>query len=237
MILLLKILFIKDFTMKTYKSLVAVLALSSVAFAGGNISPVTQYEDTDYTASQEVEVVPEVKAVVEEPVVEKVIPVEVAPIASAMMGGYVGLGATGIAHRVSANGAQSNVFRNLGCCQDRQMGVTGIAGYDFDENLGAEVRGTYGQWQRDNTNKFKNVGAYLKPQVDLGGVNLYGLAGYAVTGSGTTGTGDREGDFSYGAGVDVPLTEEFKFFGDLVQYIDKGNVNAMGATAGLKYQF
>ncbi|KIM03774.1 MAG: hypothetical protein KN64_11135 [Sulfurovum sp. AS07-7] len=226
--------------MKTYKSLVAVLALSSVAFGGGNISPVTEYENTDYSAAQEVEVVPEVvpEVKVVEPVVEeKVIPVEVAPIASAMMGGYVGLGATGIAHRVSANSAQSNVFRELGCCQDRQMGVTGVAGYDFDQNLGAELRGTFGQWEISNGKKLRNVGAYLKPQVDLGGVNLYGLAGYAVTGSGTTGTGDKEGDFSYGAGLDVTLTEEFKLFGDLVQYIDKGKVNAMGATAGLKYQF
>lgn len=221
--------------MKTYKSLVAVLALSSVAFAGGNISPVTPYEDTDVRASQEVEVVPEVKPV-EEIVEQNVIPVEVAPIASAMMGGYVGLGLTGIADRVTNNGSQSNIFKSLDG-QDRQLGLTGLVGYDFDENLGVELRGTQGQWKRNNTNKFKNMGAYLKPQVDLGGVNLYGLAGYAMTGGGNTTTGDREGDFSYGAGLDVPLTEELKLFGDLVQYIDKGKDNAMGATAGLKYQF
>lgn len=223
--------------MKTYQSVTAILALSSIAFAGGNINPVTHYEDTDVQASQEVEVIQEPVVVPKVEIEEKpMIPVEVAPIASALLGGYVGLAATGIADRTTCNGAQSNVFKSLEC-QDRQLGLTGVAGYDFNENLGVEARGTKGQWKIDGSNKFKNVGAYLKPQVDLGGVNLYGLAGYAITGGGSTITGDKEGDFSYGAGLDVPVSDNIKLFGDLVQYIDKGKDNAMGASAGIKYLF
>jgi len=224
--ILIQNIFIKEFVMKLSKSIVAILALGSLGFAGGDITPVTPYENADVKAAQEV-VVEQPKVVVEEKVVE------VAPVAAAAMGGYVGLAAAGIAGR--SDSKQANIFREIDA-QDRQLGLTGVAGYDFSENLGAEVRGTKGQWKVSDT-KFKNAGAYLKPQVDLGGVNLYGLAGYAVTGVGSTSTGDKEGDFSYGAGLDIPLVDNVKFFADVVQFLDKGDDNVMGANAGVKYQF
>lgn len=213
--------------MKLSKSVVAILALSAIGFAGGDIGKTTAYENADVKAAEQV--------VVEQPKVveEKVIPVEVAPVVAAAMGGYVGLAASGIA--VRGDDKQANPFNDYDN-QERQLGLTGVAGYDFSENLGAEVRGTIGQWKLSGGEKFKNAGAYLKPQVDLGGVNLYGLAGYAVTGGAATGTG-KEGDFSYGAGLDFPLVDGVKLFVDAVQLLDKGDNNAVSANTGVKFQF
>jgi hypothetical protein len=217
--------FMKELVMKLSKSVVAILALSAISFAGGKITPEPAYHDADIKAAEQV--------VVEQPKVveEKVMPVEVAPVAAAAMGGYVGLAGSSIALRT--NGKQANAIRDDIADQDNQSGLTLVGGYDFMENLGAEVRGTRALWDLDGQDKIKSYGAYLKPQVDLGGVNLYGLAGYAKTKAGAY----SENDFSYGAGLDFPLADGAKLFIDAVQLIDKGDVNAMSANAGLKYQF
>jgi hypothetical protein len=222
--ILIQNIFMKELVMKLSKSVVAILALSAISFAGGKITPEPAYHDADIKAAEQV--------VVEQPKVveEKVMPVEVAPVVAAANGGYVGLAVSGLANRTGDK--QANPLNEL-ANQNRQLGLTGVAGYDFSENLGAEVRGTIGQWKLGGGNKLKSAGAYVKPQVDLGGVNLYGLAGYAVTG----GVIGKEGDFSYGAGLDFPLSDGVKLFVDAVQLLDKGNDNAVSTNAGVKFQF
>ena len=104
--------------------------------------------------------------------------------------------------------------------------------------LGAELRGTYGVSKTNkNKNKFKQVGAYLKPNYDISavdGLNLYGLLGASKT---NIGAGDTA--FSYGAGLDYKLADKISIFSDLVQYLKKSNVNSSqwGLSVGAAYQF
>jgi len=211
--------------MKLSKSVVAILALSAISFAGGKITPEPAYHDADVKAAERV--------VVEQPKVveEKVIPVEVAPVVAASMGGYVGLAGSNIVRR---DDKRPNPLDFSNDEQGRIAGLTAVAGYDIIENLGVEVRGSKGYWNMDAGDKFKSYGAYLKPQVDLAGVNLYGLAGYAKT---KVNADNEEGDVSYGIGLDIPVVENVKVFVDAVQLLDEPTSNVANANAGIKIQF
>jgi hypothetical protein len=217
--------FMKELVMKLSKSVVAILALSAISFAGGKITPEPAYHDADIKAAEQV--------VVEQPKVveEKVISVEVAPVVAAAMGGYVGLAGSNIVER---DNKRPNPLDFSSDEQARVGGLTAVAGYDIIENLGAEVRGTKAYWNMDAGDKFKSYGAYLKPQVDLAGVNLYGLAGYAKT---KVGADNEEGDVSYGLGLDIPVVENVKVFVDAVQLLDEPTSNVANANAGIKIQF
>lgn len=204
--------------MKLTHSIVAIVALSTLSFAGGDIiEPVFE---------QEAVVVPV------EPVVVPPAPVVVAPVVAEPLGLYVAGGITDVAVRTVDN---ANLFADK-ANQDRQIGLTGRIGYDFMDYLGAELRGTYGV-AKDNGTKFKQIGAYLKPNYDITDeLNLYGLLGASKTNF--AGAQASENGFSYGAGLDYGLTDNVSVFTDVVNYLEKSDApSTWGLTLGAAYQF
>ena len=101
--------------------------------------------------------------------------------------------------------------------------------------LGAELRGTVGV-AKDNGTKFKQIGAYLKPNYDITDeINVYGLLGASKTNMNPNGT---ETGFSYGAGLDYGVTDNVSVFTDAVNYMKKsGSASQWGLNLGAKYQF
>jgi len=181
--------------------------------------------------------------VVQTPVVQAPVvtpPAAVAPLLAAAkpLGLYLSGGLTAVASRTT-NKNWANVFKYLPVEQDRQLGFTARLGYDFMDYLGAELRGTYGFSKTHNNlgfTKFKQVGAYLKPNYDITeDLNLYGLLGASKTN--TSGLATNTG-FSYGAGLDYDITNKISVFTDMVNYMKKKDVpNAWGLTVGAAYQF
>jgi len=233
------ILFFKEISiMKLTNSIVAFIALTSMSFAGGDIiEPVFE---------QETVVVPVEPVVIPTPApipapapapapVVKAAPVVVAPVVAEALGLYIAGGITDIAAR--GNDETANLFSEE-VNQDRQLGFTGRLGYDFMDYLGAEIRGTYGTSKVDNGyNKFKQVGAYLKPNFDIvDNLNLYGLLGASK--ANFAGIADSETGLSYGAGLNYGLGSNLSVFTDVVNYLEKSDVpSAWGLTVGAGYQF
>ncbi len=217
--------------MKLTNSIVAFIALTGISFAGGDIiEPVFEQETVVVPVEPVVIPAPVVKAA---PVV--VAPVVVAPVVAEALGLYIAGGITDIA--VRGDDETANLFgEETG--QDIQVGFTGRLGYDFMDFLGAEVRGTYGiSSVKDGFNKFKQVGAYLKPNVDVtDDINLYGLVGASK--ANFAGLANTETGLSYGAGLDYGIADNISVFTDVVNYLEKSNVpSAWGLTVGAGYQF
>jgi opacity protein-like surface antigen len=241
--------------MKLKSSIIAILALSSMSFAGGDIGGVTTFENSDIQAA-------EVEAVEPEPIIEEAAPVVAEPAPqpapqpepepapkvepkkpepvvekpSAMVGPYVGGALSALGTRTDD---RVNLFSDEDN-QDRQIGITGVLGYNFMEYLGAELRAVMGV-AKDKDNKRKQVGLYLKPQYPIKdiGLNIYGLLGYAKSNMSDACklTGTNNG-FSYGAGVDYGVTENISVFTDVVNHLKDDDTNSQwGANFGVKYNF
>ena len=216
--------------MKLTNSIVAIIALSSMSFAGGDIiEPVFE---------QETVVVPvePVALPTPDPVV-KVAPVVVAPVVAEALGLYIAGGITDIAAR---DDDRANLFAEEEN-QDRQLGFTGRLGYDFMDNLGAELRGTAGLSKADTgISKFKQIGAYLKPNYDItDSLNLYGLVGASSANlANPTDLDKKETGLSYGLGLDYALSDSVSIFTDVLNYMKKSDTNSLwGLTVGAGYQF
>jgi opacity protein-like surface antigen len=224
--------------MKLTRSIAVVAALSSLGFAGGMImEPAYENETVVIPVEPVVEVAPAPvvaptpppPAPEPDPIpVPK--PVVVAPVVAKALGMYVAGGLTDVAINTTD---RANLFSSEKG-QDRQVGFTGRLGYDFMDFLGAELRGTYGI-AKDSGNKFKQIGAYLKPNYDINDdVNLYGLLGASKT---NPGVGSNTG-FSYGAGLDYGISDKVSVFTDVVNYMKKsGTSSQWGLTLGAAYQF
>jgi hypothetical protein len=229
--------------MKLTRSIAVVAALTSMSFAGGMIMEPAYENETVVVPVEPVYVAPEpvyvappappAAVVVEKApvkvVVEKV-PVKVVPVPVTTSKLYIAGGLTDVAIR--SNG-RVNLFGDENN-QDRQIGLTGRVGYDFMDYLGAELRGTYGI-AKDKGSKFKQVGAYLKPNYNVtDAINLYGLLGASKT---NVGVGSDTG-FSYGAGLDYGISDKVSVFTDVVNYMKKSNTAAQwGLTLGAGYRF
>ena len=134
--------------MKLKSSIAAIVALSSMSFAGGDLNGVTTFENNDYVAAEAA-----AEVVAAEPAVEKKeapkpkpapVPVPVPVAAPASAGNfYVGGALAAMAARSDCEGNRANVFADEKG-QDRQIGITGILGYDFMDYLGAELRASMG---------------------------------------------------------------------------------------------
>jgi len=223
--------------MKLTHSLVALVALTTLSFAGGDINPVTVFEQEAVEVPVEPAPVPvpdpaPAPAPKEVPAAPK--PKEVTPpvVVAKPSGLYIAGGLTDVAIHGTD---RANLFadeRN----QDRQVGITGRLGYDFMDYLGAELRGTYGIAE-DKFEKFKQIGAYLKPNYDIpnvDGLNLYGLLGLSKTSPGV----DSETGFSYGAGLDYDVSDKVSVFTDVVNYMKKKDTSSQwGLTLGAAYHF
>jgi len=254
--------------MKLTSSIVAIAALTSMSFAGGDIiAPVFEQEvvqvpvEPVYVAPAEpVYVAPPVEEVYVAPPVEEVyvappapvatpapapvatpapvVPVVVAPVVAEALGLYIAGGITGIAVR-DQHEDSANLFSEK-YHQDRQIGFTGRLGYDFMDYLGAEIRGTYGMAKEDAGTKFKQVGAYLKPNYNITDeLNLYGLLGAAKANMDDwSSLGVTETGFSYGAGIDYSLGDKVSVFTDVLNYLTEDDSNSQwGLTVGAAYQF
>jgi len=265
--------------MKLKSSIVAIIALSGMSFAGGDLNGVTEFENNDYIAAdaaaevmdvEPTEMIGEVTTTETMPVVENVVtqpkqttvvetptpvatptPVPVKPAAAAAAAGmgipglYVGGALAAMAARCNCDGDRANVFSDEDG-QDRQMGITGILGYDFMEYLGAELRASMAvSGEDDDAEKIQQYGIYLKPNVDItDALNLYGLLGYSsVNMSDCMFDADADPDntnsgFSYGAGLDYGITENISVFTDIVNYLrDDDKDSTWGTNLGLKYNF
>ena len=215
--------------MKLTHSLVALATLSTLSFAGGDINPVTVFE-------QEPVVVPVEPVPAPPKPAPKPAPVVVPPVPAPNF--YFGLGATALQSKQNANTVATPAILAF---KDKQTGVTARLGYDFMDYLGAELRGTSALSGADTGNqKIKQYGAYLKPNIDLtDSLNLYGLLGASkvnMTEPGNPNT--KNSGFSYGLGLDYGVSDSFSVFLDAVNYLQKSNKNKVyGATLGAAYHF
>ena len=246
--------------MKLRSSIVAIIALSGMSFAGGMImepayeneivevpvepipmesAPIMDIEPEAQPAPEpipapapEPEPIP-VPAPAPKPIptpIPKPIPTPEPISSSNAMGYYIAGGLTDIAVRQQGT---VNLFSSE-LTQDRQIGLTGRLGYDFMDYLGAELRGTYGI-SKDSSDKFSQFGAYLKPNYNVTDeINLYGLLGASKTDTGIA----SDTGFSYGAGLDYGISDKVSVFTDVVNYLKKSKTSAQwGLTVGAAYQF
>ena len=215
--------------MKLRYSLVALATLTTLSFAGGDINPVTVFEQEPVVVPIEPAPEPAPAPAPEPAPAPKATP---APAPVVAKNFYIAGGLTDVAVRTDD---RANLFSDEKN-QDRQVGFTGRLGYDFMNYLGAELRGTYGI-ASDDWEKFKQIGAYLKPNYDIpsvDGLNIYGLLGLSKTSPGV----DSETGFSYGAGLDYGINDNISIFTDVVNYMKKSDTSSQwGATVGAAYHF
>ena len=233
--------------MKLTNSLVAIAALSTLSFAGGDINPVTVFEQEPIVVPVEPIPVPVEAPVLVTPTPEPVrIPVAPkttpppAPVIPPVVANdfYFGLGATALKAKQTSD---NTVVPAIGAFSDRQVGITAKLGYDFMDYLGAELRGTSAVSKVDTNNvKIKQIGAYLKPNFDItDSLNLYGLLGASKVNMSNPGAvNDKETGFSYGLGLDYGVSDSFSVFLDAVDYLRKSDKNKVyGATLGAALKF
>jgi len=197
-------------------SIIALLAMGSLGYAGGDITPVTEFETEDIAFSEQEYVEPVIEEYVE-PVVEEeyVAPVEVAPVAVKATpvpvvpvknikanGFYAGLGIAGVQYKSNCDSTCARSGK------DKTAGLMARVGYDFNKYVGIEARGIRTNWKADG-GKVKHAGVFVKPMLPVGdSVNVYGLVGVAkTTTNGHLQRTDAE-TLALGAGVEVDLSED-----------------------------
>jgi len=254
--------------MKNFKlSIVTLLALSSLANAGGDLAPVTPYEiqdqviadyeyDNNYVAPEPVieYVAPEPEPIIEEyitpepiyvepepvieeeyiapePIVEEPVyvepkpqPVVVAPIPVAPTpvikpknispsGFYAGLGISGTKYKDTCECKSSSTCKNTKNrkFKDTTYGVMARVGYDINQYIGVEARGSKTNLKSDGS-KVEHGGIYVKPMLPVGNAaNIYGLVGLAKTKvkskNGKTPKVNADG-LALGIGMEVDLSKD-----------------------------
>jgi hypothetical protein len=187
-------------------SLIALLAMGSIGYAGGDISPVTEFETEDVMLSEEEYVEPVIEEEYVAPVVAEVkpepVPVPVPVKHIAANGFYAGLGIAGAQYQTNCS-SQCNKSG-----EDKTAGLMARVGYDFNQYVGLEARGIKTNWKADG-GKVQHAGIFVKPMLPVtDAVNLYGLVGVAKT---TTDGYLQETDaetLALGAGVELDLSED-----------------------------
>ncbi len=222
--------------MKLTYSLVALAALTTLGFAGGDINPVTVFEQEPVVVPVEPVPEPEPEPVPAPAPAPAPTPKPVAKPVAKPLGFYLAGGITDVTVSYPHDSAPSLFTDKVN--QDRQVGVTARLGYDFMDYLGAELRGTYGISKNGTGfDKYKQFGAYLKPNYDITKeLNLYGLIGASK--SDHAGIAGSSTGLSYGAGVDYGVTKNISIFTDVINFMDKSNVpESWGLTVGAGYEF
>ena len=189
---------------KIQLSLIALLASSHFAMAGGDIMPVVFEEEVIEVEAVPVEPVEEVAAVVEE-VAPTPIPVPVPVVLVANVSGiYAGLGI-----------AATRYDTNCGCKgpksgEDKTAGVMARVGYDFNKYVGLEARAMLSN-QKGDGGEVKHAGVFVKPMLPVGdATNLYGLVGMAKTTTQGTLRHTAATGLAFGAGVEYDLSKDKK---------------------------
>jgi hypothetical protein len=200
--------------MKNIKlSIVALMALGTLAYAGGDFAPVTTYETEDSTFAEETYVEPVieenvVKEIVKEPVIVQTAIVETPkPVKKEIKdihanGFYAGIG-------ITASRYQTNCSTSCGKSgTDKTLGLIVRAGYDFNQYIGLEARGIRTNL-KDNGGAIKHAGIFIKPMLPVSDTtHIYGLVGLAKTT--TQGSLQRTNaeTLALGAGLEVDLSED-----------------------------
>jgi len=197
--------------MKNIKlSIIVLMAMNTLGYAGGDFQVVTPYEVEDNSYIEEM---PIEEVVVEEKIIETPAPAPVV-VETAVVeepkekkkiyanGFYAGLGI--VATRYETN-------CNSGCSKsgiDKTMGIVARAGYDFNQYIGLEARGIRTSIKSDG-GTVKHAGVFIKPMLPIGDkTNVYGLVGLAKTT--TQGHLQRTSaeTLAVGGGVEVDLSKD-----------------------------
>jgi len=203
--------------MKNIKlSMAALLAMSSLSFAGGDFTVVTPYEVEDVVMAEEAYVEPEIVEAYVEPKIEVIpepAPVVVAPKVKAVEpvpvpvknikanGFYAGLGIAGARYSTSCKGCS-----NSG--EDKTAGLMARVGYDFNKYVGLEARGLKTNWKSEG-GKVEHAGVFVKPMIPVGdATNVYGLVGLAKTKTKGYLQKTDSKSLALGAGVEVDLSAD-----------------------------
>ncbi len=190
--------------MKNVKlSIIALLAMGSLGYAGGDIMPVTEFETEDITLSEEEIVEPVIEEEYVAPVVEaKPVPVPVPVKNIAANGFYAGLGISAAQYKTNCSSGCSKSGK------DKTAGVMARVGYDFNQYIGLEARGIRTNWKSDG-GKVKHAGIFVKPMLPVSdAVNVYGLVGVAKTTTDGHLQKTNAETLALGAGVEVDLSED-----------------------------
>jgi len=242
--------------MKLKSSIIAMIALSSMSFAGGDIGGVTTFENNDMVSAEVEAVEPAPIETIAAPVETIAAPVEtiaepvetivqkevqkeepkVEEVSTGPSHFYVGVAVSDMV--VRSDDEAYKAFFSEKAHTDRQLGVTAIIGYNFMKYLGAELRAALSVSEENaGQDNLKEYGIYLKPQYPvLDNLNLYALLGYSAINMSDPATstdakdhpfdGDNQG-FSFGMGLDYGVTENISVFTDVVNYLrDYGGSNS-----------
>ncbi len=192
-------------------SLVSILALSGLSFAGGNLAPVVP---------------------IEEPVME-------APVAAGSSAFYVGLGYSYLSsNRTAVLNKPGDIFDGS-VVKDTDSNANNImlqAGYQINQYFAIEGRYTFSAGdfslthnhdhglEEDADIDLSNVAIYLKPMYPIGNLSIYGLLGYGQIdrefNSEPSHTWDGSG-FQWGAGLQYAVTEKISIFADYTLWYDE----------------
>ena len=181
-------------------SLIALLALGTFAYAGGDLSIVTPYEEEDIQLAEEAYVEPEPAVVVEKPAAEPVIAPK--PVKDIKANGfYAGLGISATRYKTNCNCATKSGT-------DRTAGLMARVGYDFNKYIGIEARGIKTNW-KNNGGKVEHAGLFVKPMLPVGdATNVYGLVGVAKTKTKGDLRKTNAESLALGAGIEVDLSKD-----------------------------
>ncbi|MCO4845035.1 MAG: porin family protein [Sulfurovum sp.] len=213
----------KKFTL----SVVTVLAMSTLAIAGGDIAPV-------------------------EPVVEVEAPIDDSSFYVGL--GYSAMNMNNdAALRVTAPGFGVNLLSWSPNADISGDALSLIAGYNFNKYIGVEGRysATFGDLTFDNGTEtdyngdMSNIALYLKPMYPMGGITLYGLLGYGEVTVEDDFTEYSESGFQWGLGASYAMTENIGIFVDYTTLYDDtgfdtvtiGDYKVDSINFGLTYTF
>ena len=190
-------------------SLIALLAMGSLGYAGGDIMPVTEFETEDATLAETyVEPTVEEEYVAPAPKVEAPAPVAVKPVPVVPVknikanGFYAGLGIAGARYKSNCDSACPKSGK------DKTVGVMARVGYDFNKYVGLEARGIRTNWKADG-GKVKHAGIFVKPMLPVtDSTNVYGLVGVAKTKTEGHLQKTNAETLALGAGVEVDLSAD-----------------------------
>ena len=176
------------------------------------------------------------------PVYEPVVTAEAEEVENDVMPIYVGVGFTrGIYHNSCKSGCEY---------EDVTYGVMAKAGYNFNQNVGMELRYLQTFWDADELGgqELQHVGLYIKPMMPMNEqLSIYGLVGYGMTSTTTGANGNlKEVDdngFSAGLGLDYTVASEegasgWGLFVDYQRLLIKSDVPSMDTVStGITFGF
>jgi len=188
---------------KTTLSIVSVLALSGLSFAGGNIAPIVP---------------------IEEPIIE-------APVVMNDSAFYIGLGYSYLSSNRVATLNTPGEPKDGKIVKDTDSNGHNIllqAGYQFNQYFAVEGRYTLSVSDLtlvnnlDNGSEKKadidvsNIALYLKPMYPIGDFSIYGLLGY-----GETKRNHTLHSFHWGLGAQYAIKDNLLIFADYTRWYDE----------------